>query len=88
VLQIALDVFEAEWDELVGAKSTRVVVDLDEATVAAREAILKGTATGDVVTNTSGWRQSLKGTKFKLNKCVLWNIKAPTGAATLLCTTP
>jgi MEKHLA domain len=82
-LQLALDTFEAEWDELVGLKSSASVVQGDETMQQGREAALNETAESEMlveVPEARARRVSLKGTEFTLKGAKLWNIMNPIGA--------
>jgi len=44
-----------------------------------RNKALESAAEDGVIRNYSGWRQSLKGTRFHIKDCTLFNLETPTG---------
>jgi len=72
-------VFEAEWQELVGAPSSCSAPDADAA--GEREALMEGTQAGAAgfVAGLTVTRRSMKGTLFDICDATLWNIETPTG---------
>lgn len=72
----ALDLFEAEWDQLVGMPSKNSTED-DPKVREERAALLKDTEEKGFSTGYSGWRVSLKGRRFCIHDAVLWNIDSP-----------
>ena len=41
--------------------------------------MLESAAEDGVIRDFSGWRQSLKGTRFQIKGCTLFNLETPTG---------
>ena len=44
-----------------------------------RNKALESAAEDGVIRDYSGWRQSLKGTRFQIKDCTLFNLETPTG---------
>ncbi|KAL4853718.1 hypothetical protein ACK3TF_005327 [Chlorella vulgaris] len=74
----ALQLFECSWDELVGKESTQSAEDVAEVQDD-RQAALERTLKSGYLDNYSGWRRSLKGTRFLVSNATLFNVEAPTG---------
>ena len=45
---------------------------------------LESAAEDGVIRDYSGWRQSLKGTRFQIKDCTLFNLETPTGKKVIL----
>lgn len=74
----ALDLFEAEWDELIGTPSRRSaepVTDIQED----RSAALTAAMENGFIDNYEGNRISAKGTKFRISRATVFNVEAPSG---------
>ncbi|CAK0783440.1 hypothetical protein CVIRNUC_006639 [Coccomyxa viridis] len=76
--QAALDLFEAKWEELIGLPSRQSAAD-DPVAQEDRNKALESAAEDGVIRDYSGWRQSLKGTRFQIKDCTLFNLETPTG---------
>ncbi len=76
--QAALDLFEAEWDELIGTPSTKSAEPIDDIQQD-RSAVLNKVLEKGAVDDYTGNRISFKGTKFKILKATLFNVEAPSG---------
>jgi hypothetical protein len=83
-VQRALEVFEAEWHELVGQPSTITMPD-DAAAIADRAALLDDTVQTGSTKDYKGLRVSLKGKPFEICEATLWNIISPKGASQECC---
>ena len=49
-----------------------------------RNKALESAAEDGVIRDYSGWRQSLKGTRFQIKSCTLFNLETPTGKKVIL----
>ena len=49
-----------------------------------RNKALESAAEDGVIRDYSGWRQSLKGTRFQIKDCTLFNLETPTGKKVIL----
>lgn len=76
--QAALNLFEAEWDELIGTPSTRSAEPIDDIQED-RSAALTQVLEKGFMDDYQGNRISFKGTKFKILKATLFNVEAPSG---------
>ncbi|KAL4515529.1 hypothetical protein Ndes2437B_g06964 [Nannochloris sp. 'desiccata'] len=76
--QAALDLFEAEWDELIGTPSAKSAEPIDDIQQD-RSSILSKVLENGAVDNYQGKRISFKGTKFNILKATLFNVEAPSG---------
>lgn len=76
--QAALDLFEADWDELIGTPSSKSAEPIDDIQQD-RSAILNEVLEKGAVDNYQGQRISFKGTKFNILKATLFNVEAPSG---------
>ncbi|KIZ05842.1 hypothetical protein MNEG_2119 [Monoraphidium neglectum] len=72
----ALRLFDATWDELVGAPSR---ISGDESVQEERNTLLQQAAATGAVENCEGWRRSLKGRRFKIKGGRLFNVSEITG---------
>lgn len=68
----ALEMFEGTWDTLVGIPS-RLSTEEGSAREE-RQQLLEQAANGGMIKDYQGWRRSLKGKRFKLKGCKLFNV--------------
>lgn len=78
--QAALTLFEADWDELIGTPSSKSAEPVD-AIQEDRSAALKAALENGYIDDYEGWRQSFKGTRFKISRATVFNVEAPGGEA-------
>jgi hypothetical protein len=76
--QAALDLFEAEWDELIGTPSTKSAEPID-GIQQDRSSVLNKVLEKGAVDDYQGDRISFQGTKFRILKATLFNVEAPSG---------
>ncbi|KAK9821324.1 hypothetical protein WJX81_003581 [Elliptochloris bilobata] len=76
--KVALELFEATWEEIIGTPSRRSAEE-EAPAQEERNGILEAAADKGYVSGITGWRRSLKGTRFQIRDGVLFNIEAPTG---------
>ena len=76
--QAALDLFEADWDELIGTPSTKSAESVEDIQQD-RSAALNKVLDKGFMDDYQGNRISFKGTKFKILKATLFNVEAPSG---------
>lgn len=72
----ALDLFEAEWEELIGQPSTKSAEPINEIQDDRSSALAQVLEKG-FMDNYQGNRISFKGTKFTITKATLFNVEAP-----------
>lgn len=72
----ALDLFEAEWDDLVGQSSS---ISADADAQEDRSNALGKALEGGKAEDVTGWRRSLKSTRFQIKGATVFNISSPTG---------
>ena len=73
-----LDLFEAEWEHLIGTPSTKSaepITDIQED----RAAALASAMQNGYIDDYEGNRISFKGTKFRISGATLFNVEAPSG---------
>ena len=73
-----LDLFETEWEELIGQPSTKSAEPIDEIQNE-RSSALSNVLENGFMDNYEGNRISFKGTKFTISKATLFNVEAPSG---------
>eukprot|EP00891_Asterochloris_glomerata_P005660 jgi/Astpho2/5660/Aster-x1308 len=78
----ALDLFETQWDQLVGKPST-ITSPEDQQVRGDREQLLQQAREKGTVEIKDAIRRTLKGAKIQLTSGVLWTIEAPTGKQVL-----
>jgi len=78
----ALALWELEWEEFVGMKSTRSADEEDSATQEERRALLDKAASEGLITNYSGVRMSSTGKKFRIENATVWTMTNADGDKT------
>ncbi|KAK2077084.1 hypothetical protein QBZ16_004718 [Prototheca wickerhamii] len=79
--QMALELFETDFEELAGTPSTRSADNEVEVMVvqADRSQALAAALEKGYITGYSGWRRSFQGTRFLIKDAILFNVMSPTG---------
>jgi len=74
----ALDLFETDWEELIGTPSSRSA-DLGDDVQQERTAALGTALDNGVIEDYEGWRISFKGTRFLIRRATVFNVESPSG---------
>lgn len=76
----ALDLFECDWNELIGTPSRESAAP-DKEIQEDRSALLTQALENGYVDDYEGWRRSFKGKPFKVSNATIFSIESPDGAA-------